>query len=110
MTETRGGDISTGMHVLQQIAREQHNREAICQSRMLDNLIEIVTSNESVDDMTGVEVILLLMSEDANMNHFLPYSNLLPWLATLANSNASSKELKSKTVDAIVRLTSHFLE
>jgi hypothetical protein len=94
MTETRGGDISTGMHVLQQIAREQHNREAICQSRMLDNLIEIVTSNESVDDMTGVEVILLLMSEDANMNHFLPYSNLLPWLATLANSNASSKEIK----------------
>ena len=49
MTETSDGDISTAMQVLQQVVREQHNREAICQSRILDHLIEMVTSNESTD-------------------------------------------------------------
>lgn len=109
----REDDASMAIAVLEKVSCEQRNREAICQSPILKHLVDVVTNNETmnrIDYMAGVKSIILLMSDDSTINHFLPYTNLLPWLATLANSNTSSKKLKQDTIQAMVRLTSQLLE
>jgi hypothetical protein len=60
--------------------------------------------------MSGVQLLLLLMSDDSNVNCFLQFGELLPWLAALANSTTSSNQFKKDMVDAIIRLTSTILE
>lgn len=115
MTEGSEEQASTVMSILDQLVCEQQNREAICHSSiLLDLLVDMVISNNttttSAHYMTSVQLLLHLMSDDTSIKCFLHYAELLPWLATLANSNTSSKELKNDTVDAIVRLTSQFLE
>jgi hypothetical protein len=112
---TEGTEVQAyaAMTLLEQITCEQHNREVICRSSLLiDLLVDTVVRNSTKNRsyMTSVELVLRLMSDDSNITSFLHYADLLPWLVTLANSNASSKKLKKDTIDAIVRLTSQFLE
>lgn len=113
---TEGTEVQAyaAMTLLEQIACEQQNRKAICRSSLLiDLVVDTAVRNPTKSNrsyMTSVELLLLLMSDDSSITSFLHYADLLPWLATLANSNASSKKLKKDTIDAIVRLTSQFLE
>ena len=107
-------EASAAMAIIVLIARERENRETICRSRiLLDALVEMATQHKTArhtEYMACIELLLLLMSDDCSINCFLHYAELLPWLATLANSNTSSKELRKDTVAAIVRLTNQLLE
>ena len=115
LTEGTDEDVFATMAILEAVAGYEDNRETICQSTFLVGaLVEIVTKEAAVADRTaymmGVETLLLLMSEDANLKYFLHFAELLPWLSDLANSTTSSKELKKDMVSAIIRLTAAMLE
>ena len=112
---TNGNDesVSTAIAILVQLACEPEHRETICRTTLLEALVDMLTKKSLGNRtayMSGVQLLLLLMSDDSNVNCFLQFGELLPWLAALANSTTSSNQFKKDMVDAIIRLTSTILE
>lgn len=105
---------STAMTMIERIICEEENRKFVCSSSILLDLLVETFGNTSPanrnDYLMAVESTLCLIKDPSCITSFLPYTELLPALVTLANSNTSSKKLKKDTVEAIVRLTKTFLE
>ena len=112
---TKGNDelVSTAIAILGHLACEPEHRGTICRRALLEALVDRLTKKNIGNQtayMSGVQLLLLLMSDNSNIHCFLQFGELLPWLATLANATTSSNEFKKDMVDAIIRLTSTILE
>jgi hypothetical protein len=112
---TKGNDeaVSAAIVILGQVACEPDHRETIRSTTLLEVLVNTLTKRNITNGaayMSGVVLLLLLMSDESSITCFLPFvGELLPWLAALANSTTSSNQFKKDLVNAIIRLTSTIL-
>ena len=105
-------DCTDSLNVVRYCAGNGSHHPALCQSRVVQSLVDQVTKDEITNQTTfisSVDAVLELLSNDDNLRCFLPYPDLLPCLVNLANVNTSNEELTQKLVSATVRLSSAIL-
>ena len=105
-------DCTDSLNVVRYCAGNELHHPALCQSRVIQSLVDQVTKDEITNQTaftTSVGAILELLSNNDNLRCFVPYPDLLPCLVNLANVNTSNEELKQKLVSATVRLSSAIL-
>ena len=106
-------DCADTMDVVRQCAGNERHHQIICQSNnLLQAIVQLVTKEEITNQHAhtiGVEAILALMSNVDNVKYFLPYTDLLPCLVSMANETTEDEEIKQRLVSSIVRLSSAIL-
>ena len=107
-------DCTTALDIMRKLARSSlYHTELCCHVGFLREVVEFVTQEEVTNRSAhfyAVEMVLALLSNEENIQAFLPFRTLLPWLVSFVNATTADDDLKKPVVSVIVRLSQEYLK
>jgi hypothetical protein len=94
------------MQLCRQIMEEEAGKKCMCRHNLfLHRLVALVVASPVKNRpayINAVEIILELLASDERLPYFLPMTDVLPWMVSLANVT-SDDPLKHRLVGTILR-------
>lgn len=106
LTSGSPDDCTLSMQLYRQIMEEEAGKKCMCQHNLfLHRLVALVVASPVKNRpayINAVEIILELLASDERLPFFLPMTDVLPWMVSLANVT-SDDPLKHRLVGTILR-------
>jgi hypothetical protein len=107
-------DCDAALNIVRQLSRSSWYHAGLCKNTdFLATIVKFVANDEVVNrksHLFGVEILLALLSNEDNIEKFLPHRHLLPWLVTFLNKTTADESFKEQVVEAVIRLSTAYLK
>jgi hypothetical protein len=105
-------DCADAIQACKQLVSDESHHQAFCiDFGFVTALVRLVTTEPVANRpafIGGIDTIITLMSTDENLQYFLPFVEVLPWLVTFANRTCDD-EIKEMVVSTIIRFSTAIL-